>query len=221
MVNRYSYEFKKFASGKRRGQTYCNIRSVKTGKTIRTVSSEAKVKTAIKSAKQQDYREDERLLDQELRIIAKRHGANYEDLKEDYKKAIKTKKRKEKRRVTKLHKEGKKPYGRKVKTLKRDIIRDIDKTAGYVTTWRLYWIVQEGTDTPYIGAQGAASYEGNEFTIAQELVQDVSLPIIDEAKTNPDFNIVPGSSSGACVRLIDRETQQTIRKYELGVGCKR
>lgn len=56
MTARYSYEFKKFKSGSRKKQEYCNIRSVKTGKVIKTVSSKANLSSAHKAVGQQKRR---------------------------------------------------------------------------------------------------------------------------------------------------------------------
>ena len=57
MVNKLEYEFKQFASGKRKGAVYCNIRSAKTGKTIKTVSSKSGLQKAHKSKQQQIRRQ--------------------------------------------------------------------------------------------------------------------------------------------------------------------
>lgn len=56
MSNRYEYEFKTFRSGKRKDQAYCNIKNVKTGKTIKTVSGKDKLQAAHKAVGQQKRR---------------------------------------------------------------------------------------------------------------------------------------------------------------------
>ena len=217
--NRYQYEFKKFKSGKRKGQTYCNVRSVKTGKTIRTVSSKKKVQSAVKSAKQQKTRAEDKAIDEKLRKTAKRHGGNYADVKEQYEKDLKIEKEKEKKRVKRLRKQGGKPLGRKSKSIKKDILEKIDRSCGYVTTMRCYWVVRYDKQSPYVEAQYAESYEGDKFNLACYEIDEISLPIIEREKSDKHYHIVRGSNSGACVRLIDRETEQTIRRHEHGVGC--
>lgn len=219
--NRYLYEFKTYKSGSRKGKEYCNVRSVKTGKTIRTVSSVKSLKTVHKSVKQQLTRTETKAIDQELRRIADEHGGDYNQLKIRYKKGLDSEKKKEKQRRKQSKKEGKQVYGRKLTTLKKTVTKDLEKTSGYVTVWRLYWVTQIGKDSPYIEARGAGAYNGNEFKIAVDVVEEVSLPILAQDKQEWDYNIVPGSGSGACVRLIDRYTQETVKSFGLGVGCKR
>lgn len=221
MATRYSYEFKKFASGRQKGKQYVNIRSAKTGRLIRRVSTVSGLKTAHKSAKQQVYRAEEELIDKELREIAKKHKGDYHHLKQRYNKQIEIEKHLEVKRVKQSRKEGKKPYGRKLKTLKKSVVSNIEASSGYVTVWRLYWVVQEGTDTPYIAAQGVDTYQGDQMDKAIKDVKHWSLPIIRRDESDKDYNILPGSGSGACVRLIDRETQNTVDAYQLGVGCAR
>lgn len=221
MTVRYFYEFKTFKSGGRKGKEYVNIRSVKTGKTIKTVSSKTKVSSAHKAAKQQVTRSEAKEIDQELRRIADEHDGNYNQLKIRYKSGLDAEKKKEKQRRKQSKKEGKQVYGRKLSTLKKSVTKDLDKTSGYVTTWRLFWVTQIAKDSPYIEAQGAGADKGDQFKYAVDMVKDYSLPIIARDKQDYDYKIVSGSGSGACVRLIDRYTQKTVKSFGLGVGCKR
>lgn len=221
MANRFEYQFKKYRTGKRRGQEYVNIISVKTGKTIKTFSSKTRLKTAHRSAKQQMRRQSDAKYDRELRSIAKYHRVSYESVKERYETQIDVEKGIEAARVKELRKQGKKPHGRKLKKIKKSILQKLEETSGYITTYRLYWVVQDGTDSPYIAAQGAGVYMGDQMDKAIKYVKHYSLPIIERAKGDKDYVILKGSNSGACVKLIDRETQDCIDAYQLGIGCSR
>lgn len=53
MVNKYSYEFKTFKSGSRKGETYCSISSEATGKILKNISSKEGLQKAHKSQGQQ------------------------------------------------------------------------------------------------------------------------------------------------------------------------
>lgn len=221
MVDKYTYEFKKFKSGKQRGKDYVNKRSVKTGKVISRVSNPSKVKNARNTVRAQKRRAEDRKIDDLLRETAQKYHGNYGDMKDDYDKAIKVARLEEQKRIVRERKTGKKPSGRKPETLKREVVNKLERTVGYVTTFRLYWVVQLHKDSPYIAAQQANSFKGDRFDEVKEWVNEASYPIINEAKSDKDFIILPHSHSGACVRLIDRETDETVRKHELGVGCSR
>lgn len=221
MTDRHFYEFKKFKSGSRKGKEYINIRSIKTGKVIRSVSSAKKLKSVYKNIEVQEVRKTDLEIQHSIQEIAKKYGANPEYVKKQYEKELEISIEKEKQRVKELRKKGEKPHGRKRKTLKTDIIKNFERTAGYVVTWRLFWVVSEYGQSPFIEAQGAGSYEGNDTDDAIEEVDLWSLPIINRDRRDPDYEIVEGSGSGACVRVIDRERGKTIDRYQLGVGCKR
>lgn len=226
MADRYSYEFKKFKSGARRGKDYCNKRSVKTGKVVSTFSKASKVKNARNTVRAQIRRVEDREIDEELRKTAKKYHGNYGDLREDYDKAIKIARLEERKRIKRERKEGKKPSGRKSRTLKQSVHDKLKKKIGYVTTYRFVWVVRERFggrwDSPYIAAQRADSYSGDHFNKVKAYVKEISDPIIQRDKEDADFMIMPHTPSGACVRLIDRETDISDRKYGLGkAGCKR
>lgn len=224
MADRYSYEFKTFRSGARRGKVYVNKRSIKTGKVVSTFSKASKVKNARNTVRAQIRRAEDREIDEELRKIAKKYHGNYGDLREDYNKLIKIERLNERKRIIRERKAGKKPSGRKSKTLKQSVHDKLKRNIGYVTTYRFVWVVRERFggrwDSPYIAAQRADSYPGDQFDKVKAYVKEISDPIIDRDKEDVDFMIMPNTPSGACVRLIDRETDESDRKYGLGkVGC--
>lgn len=106
-----------------------------------------------------------------------------------------------------------------------DLNRPGYKGIQYITLWRMHWVVSEGRKSPYIAVHDGGSFRDkyyidaiNNFKTCVDLVKEHSNPLINADTSNYDFNIVSGSGSGAGVRLIYRETEVTIKKFELGVG---
>lgn len=201
------------------GKPYAVKISAKTGKVIEKVSKPNKIKTYKKRVKSQKYRQKQTLLKKQFKDIAKTYDGDSISLEIKYKRQLAKEIAAEKRRVKELKKEGQKPYGRKRKTLEGDSLEFVRRSAGYVTVFRFWWVVKVGRDTPEIWGQEAGSFEGNQFTETKDYVNDISKAIIDEVKGTKGAVFVSGS--GACVRLINRETQKTIKSYPIGAGCVR
>lgn len=193
--------------------------SAKTNKVIQRVSKPQKIKTFKKRQQSQRYRQKQVRLEKEFKQIAKTYNGNVADIRETYKKQLALEVKKERLRLKQLEKEGKKPYGRKRKSLKKDALQSARDTAGVVTVFRFWWVVKVGRDTPEVWAQQAEATNGEHFKIVKSYVNDISKPIMAEVKRTKGAVFVSGS--GACVRLIDRETKRTVKQYELGAGCVR
>ena len=219
MANRYKYEFKTFKSGKRKGMEYVNIRSVKTGKVIHTYSSKKKLKSAKKSYKQQLRRKQQKEINKKLKKIADSTGSNYEDLKDRYNKAISQEKKKEKERIKKLKKEGRKPRGRKPETIKKEVLKALIAQTGYLTTYSWFFTVSINYQSPEIFSQRAGRYISDEFDNMVDWVKDAYRRVTNKMKEYQHAHFV--DNWGACVRLIDLESDKVVRKFEMGRGCRR
>lgn len=193
--------------------------SAKTNKVIEKVSITEKIRTFKKRQQSQKYRQQQKHLNKEIERIAKTYNGNPERIKSRYKRQLAKEIRDERRRLKQLKKEGKKPYGRKLSTLKKDALKHSEESAGYVTIFRFWWVVKVGRDTPEVWAQQAEATEGEHFKTVKDYVNEISKPILEEVKRTKGAVLIDGS--GACVRLIDRETKKSIKQYELGAGCVR
>lgn len=241
------YEFKTFQRGKRKGQEYCNIRSVKTGKLLKSVSSKVKVKTAHKSAQQQVSRALDRRVKSELIFIAETRHANIGDLMKDYKKDLQEAKTKEKIRMIEGKLAGKRMRGTKPETIKKSVLSKIEKRTGHVTTFRYGIAVTDispsGQElTPRVIARGSGTLEGMQLAKAIQHVRyvinkslrsytpvhqrgkakghpmDIDWLWHEDTRAIADFDLHP--RSGICIKVIDRETSEPVgTKYQRGVGC--
>ena len=219
MANRYEYEFKTFKSGKRKGQEYVNIRSTKTGKVIHTYSSNKRLKSAKKSYKQQIRRKTQKEINKKLKKIAESTGSNYEDLKKRYDKEIAQQTKKEKERIKRLKKEGKKPTGKKPETIKKEVLKALIKETGYLTTYSWFFTASINYQSPEIFSQRAGRYLSDEFDNMVEWVKDAYKRVTNKMKEYQHAAFA--DNWGACVRLIDLESDRIVRKFEMGRGCRR
>lgn len=214
MVVRYSYEFKTFKSGNRKGEEFCNIRSVKTGKTVRTVSSKANLSSAHKSVGQQKRRAAQ---DAEWKsvegVVTKRGGT-----RKQYETARTRLTKEEKQRL----KEDKKAGPRRKKFFQT---RASEKT-GYTTTIRAFYQVastpkaqphtvgesdsERDVDIEYSGWQTNLDGDNFEYNI-EELRRDFRREI-EEAETS-ELQVFYG---GYEIKVIDNESGDVIRKEKEG-----
>lgn len=193
--------------------------SAKTNKVVQRVSKPQKIKVFRKRQQSQKYRKEQKAIDDEIVAITKKYNGNYATIKKRYLRQLKREQKAEKDRVKTEKAKGGKPRGRKKSSLKKDALKYASKRAGYQTIYRFWWVVKVGRDTPEIWAQQADSTEGNQFETVKDYVDEISKPIISEVKGIKNAVFVSGS--GACVRLIDRDSKVTIRQYGLGSGCVR
>lgn len=214
MTTRYSYEFKTFKSGKRKGQSYCNVRSTKTGKTIKTVSSKANLRTAYQSYSQQKRRAIKKKEWETNRKSVEARGGT----RKQYEKAKKRLTEKDKERI-KIEKDA---NSRRKRTLQRQAI---EKTGYSTCIHAFYQIGRTPKAQPYIVGESDAEHDvdieysswqqkldGDNFKYNIEDLRRDFQREIEDAETS-ELQVFYG---GYEITVVDNETGKVIQRESEG-----
>lgn len=233
MTNKHQYEYKKFKSGKRKGEVYVNIRDVKTGKTIRTVSSKIGLQKAHKAVYQQKRRgkATKEKLDVIERMEGVGAGGTHKEYLKEYEKVYREMELKNKRGFYKF-KNGKTCILTAAQLRGRAKKVTIQHKTGvacrYRYAWRYWHII--GTDdegkvicdsTPVFTA-GKLYREGSEdYPYMKEICMDIWNSIQSGIKSDDICNVAPYKPQGGhCVVLYHKSGNKThIKQNERGAGC--
>lgn len=232
MTNRFAYKYGKFSSGKRKGEVYCSIINVKTGKTIKTVSSEKALQKVKKSVTGQKYRGKKRLQKEDVikRMDEESAGGTYKQYEKMYKTVYKEMEIKNKKGEYKTR------TGRKVNLTAAQLRSrakrvTIEHRTGVVSKYRYAWVYWQviGKDaygdlicdsTPVFEADALKRNGAEDYPTMVDVCMDVYNKIRSGIESEDIYNKGDYKvQGGLCVTLSRKTDKKVLAVTARGDGC--